>query len=280
MRRSVARLVLLAVVALGFGCIVGVGLASGDVLVTRDGTRVETEGPWEVRGRLVVFTRPGGTLSSLRLSDIDLEASETATAEAQGAAEETARKESEAEPGNAEKTASEDRAAPRTKATWKLTDADFTRRLHFAQDAEGSSGEGAPSAVSGERTEAGPPAVLGYQRENDPLDQHVIITGSLGNLTRTTATAISLEVSLYDESNELIQMRRAVLEDPVMLPDGSTTFQADFPDVFSFAAIQFRPRSTNLKTGSSSEDRDDGEGGGESGGVSGDSEARPRDRAP
>lgn len=279
MRHSVARLVLLAVVALGFGCIVGVGLASADVLVTRDGGRVETEGPWEVRGRLVVFTRSGGTLSSLRLSDIDLEASETATAQAQQAAEEAARKKSEPEAGTPEEKSSEDRATPRTEAAVKLTDADFTRRIHLAQ-AAGGSGEGSASTVGGERTETGPPAVLSYEREDAPFDQHVIITGSLGNLTRTTATAISLEVSLYDENNELIQMQRAVLEDPVLLPDGTTTFRAEFPDVFAFGAIQFRPRSTNLKTESPPNNQNPDGGGVEAGGVSGGSEARPRDRAP
>ena len=55
---------------------------NADWLVTRAGERVETEGRWQVKGRMVVFTRPGGTLASLRLSEVDLEASRQATAEA------------------------------------------------------------------------------------------------------------------------------------------------------------------------------------------------------
>ena len=53
--------------------------ASADVLVTRDGQRIETDGPWEVKGRQVVFTNTAGVLSVVRLSEIDLEASELAT---------------------------------------------------------------------------------------------------------------------------------------------------------------------------------------------------------
>ncbi len=50
--------------------------ASADWLVTRDGHRIETDGVWEVKGRTVVYTDPGGKLCSLRLAEVDLEASE------------------------------------------------------------------------------------------------------------------------------------------------------------------------------------------------------------
>lgn len=53
--------------------------ARADWLVTKDGNHVETEGPWKVRGRMVVFTLPTGALSSMRLDDLDLEASEALT---------------------------------------------------------------------------------------------------------------------------------------------------------------------------------------------------------
>ncbi len=62
-------------------CWIAASASHADWLVTRAGERVETEGPWEVKGQMVVFTQPGGTLSSLRVSEVDLEASEEATAE-------------------------------------------------------------------------------------------------------------------------------------------------------------------------------------------------------
>ena len=54
--------------------------AAADWLVTREGVAIETEGTWKVRGRVVIYTDTRSTLSSLRLDDIDLEASRTATA--------------------------------------------------------------------------------------------------------------------------------------------------------------------------------------------------------
>lgn len=52
--------------------------AVADRLILRDGSEIETRGPWKVKGRQVVFTLQSGTLSSLRLDDVDLEASKTA----------------------------------------------------------------------------------------------------------------------------------------------------------------------------------------------------------
>lgn len=67
-------------------CCLAMGLVASalgaDWLVTREGERIETQGPWEVKKGTVVFTLPSGTLSSLRLSAVDLEASEALTAEA------------------------------------------------------------------------------------------------------------------------------------------------------------------------------------------------------
>ena len=57
-------------------------LATADWLVTEDGARVETEGPWRVEGRRVIFELPNGTLSALRLDEVDLDASAEATARA------------------------------------------------------------------------------------------------------------------------------------------------------------------------------------------------------
>ncbi len=66
--------------------------ATADWLVTSEGDTIETQGPWRVKGRMVVFTDAKGTLSSLRASSIDLEASEAVTAKAKTAkAAETAK---------------------------------------------------------------------------------------------------------------------------------------------------------------------------------------------
>jgi len=62
--------------------------ARADWLVLRDAGKVETRGPWQERGKLVVFTDGAGKLRSLRAAQVDLEASraETAAAAARAAA--------------------------------------------------------------------------------------------------------------------------------------------------------------------------------------------------
>ncbi len=77
--------------------------AAAEWLVTRDGHRIETDGPWQVKGRVVVYTDAKGTLSSIRLDEIDLEASEAA-------GEETP--EAPAEPREAETKEPEERQKP------------------------------------------------------------------------------------------------------------------------------------------------------------------------
>jgi len=245
MRRSTAVLL----ISLLVGFLAGpIPPAVADVLVTQDGARIQTDGPWEVKGRLVVFTRPDGSLASLRLRDVDLTASEEVTAAEKKAQE-------EAEQDKAATESQDEDKSREGEATWKLTDADFTRRWvvdeEGAEDGSEESTEGdegdEADAASSDRTR--PPEVVSYERESDPVDQHVIVTGVLANTTSTTAAAVALEVSLFDEEGQPIEMRRASVDRTVLPPGEETTFRADFPQVFAFAAVQFRPTSTNLETG-------------------------------
>ncbi|HEV8240395.1 MAG TPA: glutaredoxin family protein [Thermoanaerobaculia bacterium] len=58
------------------------GAARADVLVTRDGTSLVTRGPWSVDGKVVRFHDEADALRTLRLVDVDVDASNAATAEA------------------------------------------------------------------------------------------------------------------------------------------------------------------------------------------------------
>ncbi len=71
-------------------------IAWADVLVTLEGEAIETTGPWKVKGRQVVFTSLTGVLSSMRLSEVDLEASNEATRKANEPVEDVAPKAAEA----------------------------------------------------------------------------------------------------------------------------------------------------------------------------------------
>ncbi|REJ80219.1 MAG: hypothetical protein DWQ36_18475 [Acidobacteria bacterium] len=52
--------------------------AIAEVLVLIDGARIQTRGPWEERGRQVVYTDEHGNLAAIRASLVDLEASRAA----------------------------------------------------------------------------------------------------------------------------------------------------------------------------------------------------------
>lgn len=50
-----------------------------DILVMQDGSRLEIEGEWREKGRVIHFTLPNGTLGSVRATEVDLDASREAT---------------------------------------------------------------------------------------------------------------------------------------------------------------------------------------------------------
>lgn len=99
--------------------------ADADILVLRDGHRLETDGPWEVRGGQVVFRTPHGVLSSLRLDEVDLEASRRAT---------EAPPRSPPEEAEAEQTPP---PVPRPKAKIVITDSNLARRRSAGGFVEG-----------------------------------------------------------------------------------------------------------------------------------------------
>lgn len=53
--------------------------AAADWLVTVDGRRIETQGPWQIKGKAVLFTQTDGRIDQLPRNYIDFEASERAT---------------------------------------------------------------------------------------------------------------------------------------------------------------------------------------------------------
>ena len=116
--------------------------AAADWLVTRGhgsaaGARVETRGPWQVKGRLVVFETAAGQLASLRLDDVDLEASREATRRA----EEGAR------PAAAEPAA---QAPPERPPRRRITDSDIAPGSDV-RPPEGDEGEDGRTGRTGRR---------------------------------------------------------------------------------------------------------------------------------
>lgn len=203
----------------------GVSPAAADWLVLNDGTRVETAGPWEIKGKLVVFTAPGGSLSSLRLSEVDLEASQRATEEAR-----------------APKKAPEPEAPPEKRPILVLTDADVAhvgpRRMETGEE-----GEEQEAAATGE-----PVVVSAWELAERPLEEPVAIVGTVTNRSQDTATGITLKVYLYDEGGSLMASGDGILERTALPPGASTNFRVVFPGIYRLGAVKFEIRSLTFKT--------------------------------
>lgn len=210
--------------------------AGADWLVTREGGKVETRGPWKVQGKRVIFTLTDGTLSSLRLTEVDLDASQQATAAA-----EQARQEKETQP-----------PPPPKKSVRVLTDKDFPKPQP-APAAEGAEGEGAAPAAgntAGKASAAASNAVQvtsWTQGRNTSLNQ-LEITGMVQNSSPDLATAVSLTVSLFDASGEVISSQEASLTTRTLRPGQNTSFQAIFPGLIGFSSAKLVPNSIPLLT--------------------------------
>ncbi len=205
---------------LGLGSLALVASGAGaEWLVTADGSRVEIDGPWKVEGRRVTFTMPNGTLGSMPLAEVDLDASEALARQAQEAAERS----------------EEPMAKP--KAVMVITDADVRKA---------PSGEaGGDQSDTGARAESSNPGLrVGGWRESVDQSRNVVrITGDLQNPTENPATSIDLEVQLYDANGELLESSVAQLDRSFLNPGASVRFQADFEDTLSFDDIRFQIRS-------------------------------------
>jgi hypothetical protein len=194
--------------------------AAAEWLVTRDGARLEIDGSWAVAGKLVTFTLPGGTLGSMPLEVVDLEASRTLNDEAAAAAR--------AQPAAP--------AAPR-KAEFVVTDDDVGHPTWSDPgDATAAGAEPEPEESPGLR-------VAGWREEVDLSTNSVVITGNLQNPTQNPATSIGLEVMLHSEDGALLESSRARLERSFLGPGASIRFEARFQDTLSYDSVRFDIRS-------------------------------------
>ena len=200
-------------------------LAAG--LVTNEGGRVETQGPWKVDGKRVVFTLKDGTLSSLRLTEVDLDASRQATTAM--AEEATAARASEAA-----------EAAPARKSIRVLTDKDFARQPAAAAAKDEAKDAGAASAANA----PGPVKMVDW-KQNHNQDSHALeITGSVRNLGQDIAVAVAVNVRLFNPRGEQFATQPASLDTRSLRPGQNTAFIAVFPDVIDFASAKIDVLST------------------------------------
>lgn len=219
--------------------------AAADWVVTRDGARLETRGPWEVRGNMVVFTLPNGTLSSLAVADVDLDKSAEATAAAR-----------------APRPAAEREKEPRAVLTIDEDDVGRARRARSSAAAVAATEPVPdPAAAGAESGGDGRPRsfhdqleVTGWDKaERDWLDG-VEVVGRLANLNDSTASDISLTVRIFDENGEPLASGNAFLEERSLLGRRSLEFRIPFEGVHDFADVEFEISATEVLLGQSGVD--------------------------
>jgi hypothetical protein len=204
--------------------------AKADWLVTREGARVETKGAWTVKGKLVVFHTAAGKLSSLRVAEVDLDASRRVTEEAVAA--------------QAQAAAEPDKPAERKKPVRVITDKDFTQAAPApAAQPDGEPAAPAPGPASG-------PGVIveTWNQARHPEQDHVLINGTLQNSSSSMAADVKLKVMIFNENGALLASSEAALTAGALPPGEKTTFKAEFPGYFSFATIKFESASRRLNT--------------------------------
>lgn len=206
--------------------------AAADWLVTRDGGRIETRGTWKVKGKLVVFTQADGTLGSMRLAEVDLEASERVTTEEQ------LKSEAPAPPSE---------AAPRKKSVRSLTDADFAKAqpAPAAEEAQGDK-EGEKKEAVETKKPAGKVEVASWRKVERTERDGLEVFGTLRNTGGDIAAGLGVTVKLYNEAGELLATGEGVPTNSSIKPQGVVNFRVAFPGVFTFSDVKFEVRSWGL----------------------------------
>jgi len=203
---------LATLLALAFG-----GAAAADQLVTRDGQIIETRGGWEALGRLLVFELADGSLASLRLEDVDLEASERRTRKAAQRA-----------------TAVQEESPPETvQATVVITDRDVAHPRNLGALPATQEDGGGPVAGSGAGVQ-----VVQWSEEPEG-ETGLAVRGVIQNLGSGFATGLSGNALFYDESGYLVAARDLQFEDSPLGPAARRDFSVSLPDTLIYAEIKF-----------------------------------------
>ncbi|MCH9648553.1 MAG: FxLYD domain-containing protein [Deltaproteobacteria bacterium] len=213
--------------------------AAADWLVMQDGSRLETQGTWETRGRLLVFTNAAGKLASVRVSEVNLDASDQATREAQEAAE-AARSEAEPE-------------APKKKSpVLVLTDADVAHVEEEEAATVVEEGEDASAAA------ASPLTVVNWEQEEVADGQGVIVRGTLRNDGTSVATRIEVIVQVLNSEGEIVGTQTAQLTSSNLGATEILNFRTQFPDLNGFDTARFDITSRGFEAAPRPSADDDG----------------------
>lgn len=202
--RSCLCLAQLSVLSLGSWSLVATP-AGADWLVTHDGSRVETDGEWRVEGRRVLFTLPNGTLSALRLSEVDVDASRAATEEAKNPPQEEA----------VEAAAEKEKPTP----VLVLTDKDIPKASSETEASDQGAADSGPDA----------PALRVLEWNVQPGDGGLMLIGRVENGTSGLQSGIRLRVDVRNDEGEVLATASSTLTQDRLVAGGISVFRARFP---------------------------------------------------
>lgn len=202
------------------------GQASADWLVYKDGTRLETEGGWTTKGKLIVFSLPNGVLSAVNAREIDLDASRELTRSVR------------ATPPGPVQIAPEV-IEPRRKARIVITDADVG---HVDPARFGTSPDAEPQTEVQESD-----LLVTKWARSEPDDDGILIVGHLRNDSDRAKTAVTVTVRALGKDDQILGEKSAILHATTLMPGGSTRFEARLDRVFTFQEMKFETTSIDLE---------------------------------
>ena len=192
----------------------GAAPAASDWLVLETGERIETRGPWKIEGSRVLFTGTNGTLSSIRLSQVNVEASEAANQPA---------------PATAEPSQQEAERPPRKPAlVLNNSNVAKARRIESEADAEQSETSATEQKLS----------IASWQETAAGTDG-LRFGGTLQNPTDNFAVLVEVQATLFDPDGRILETARGKLPAASVGPQETQTFEVAFPTVYSYSNIEF-----------------------------------------
>lgn len=212
------------------------GAAPADWLVTRDGARFETKGPWKVDGRRVLFTMPNGDLSTIRADEVDLDQSALVTTQA---------KEALAAPAPT--------ALAKKEPVLRLTEKDIPPMtgadLEASDEASATAGRTGTAATPGDpkKEEASKLEVISWEKTENATGDGVEIFGTIRNGSTSNITTPTVLVAIYDADGGLVATNNGDVNSPQILAGKTANFRVAFPGIPDFAAVKFDAQGRGFK---------------------------------
>ncbi len=206
---------------------------TADWLALRDGTRLETDGRWQVDKGVVKFNLPNRSgLFSVGVDQVDLAGSEKLTREHKQTADRGAAAKPTAPP-------------TRREPVLVLTDRDV-RKVKREPSPQVETGEPPGSPAADGEAPVDPPRrlrpgleIVKWQQSESPQTGAVVIEGELRNTGRGLAIGLELTVSLTAGDGAVVASSTALLSASTLAPLQRSRFRAEFPGRVDFDEVEF-----------------------------------------